>query len=363
MSAKSAFVKATSNPILLQHWLRTRMRPRSLPLLLPIVYPLAVAADWQASVESYFHFTTDVSQFSASRRLSHDQDPTQPLIESEFANKQDDFVYEPDIEISNTFGTPWGEGDIGIKAEGLIFTENPRFTHPLVGIHFIHELPLDSRLILRYTAIPDLYLGRNQIRPLPEEHSESVGDESSSLADEEVSTHFWSLGIGHRFSDRINARIYSRYGFRIYEKPFEQRDNHFWTIGIHTELEPIEHLQIVFGYHFERSLSQGRHQPELRDDTSYENHFLTTELVYDLTEILGLELGAHYERNNWTTDLQGDVRKGEHEDITQGEVGVYYRLFPKFRLMAEFQTAFRKESFEPKGEFSYNCSIGFQWEL
>ncbi len=330
-------------------------------VLLGLLYPLTAMAEWRASIENYFFFTTDVSQFSASRRLSHDQDPTQPLIESEFADKREDFIYQPELELLNDFDTPLGAGQIGLKAEGLIFTEESRFTHPLVGVHYIHQLPLDNRLILRYTAIPDLYLGRNAVRPLSGEEPES--GETIRLAGEEVTTHFWSLGFGHRFSEQLNTRIYGRYGIRRYEHPFKQRDNDFWTIGIHTELEPTDRWEIVLGYHFERALAKGRHQPELRDDISYKNHFLTTEILYDLTETLTFELGAHYERNNWTSGLRGDVRKGHHEDFAQGEIALYYRLTPALRLMAEFQTAYRKESFEPRGDLSYNCGVGLQWRL
>ncbi len=336
--------------------------PRLL-ISLGLLYPLTAPAEWETRSENYFFFTTDVSQFSASRRLAHDQDPTQPLIEGKFADKREDFIYQPEIEISNGFDTPLGKGRIGIKAEGLVFTEETRFTHPLLGIHYLHQLPDDNRLILRYTAIPDLYLGRNAVRPLPEEESDTGGDESPVLADEEVSTHFWSLGLEHRFSEAINARIYGRYGIRRYEHPFEQRDNDFWTVGVHAELEPTDRWEIVLGYHFERSLAEGRHQPELRDDTSYKNHFLTAEVLYDLTDTLTLELGVHYERNNWTSDLAGDERQGEHEDIAQGEITLYYRLTPSLRLLSEFQTAYRKESFEPKGETSYNVGIGIQWAL
>ncbi|HEB78616.1 MAG TPA: hypothetical protein ENI90_08820, partial [Methylothermaceae bacterium] len=59
-------------------------------LFLSVVWLSGVQAEsaWEGSVESYFYYTTDASLFSATRRLSHDQAPTLPVIETEFANRE-----------------------------------------------------------------------------------------------------------------------------------------------------------------------------------------------------------------------------------------------------------------------------------
>ena len=215
-------------------------------------------------------------------------------------------------------------------------------------------------MILRYTAVPDLFLGRNHVRPLPEDESDI---DPGHLADEKVSTHYWSLGLGHQFSAAVHGRVFSRYGLRRYEHPFEHRDNEFWTIGAHLELEPAENVDIVLGYHFERAYADGRHRPELRDDVSYRNHYVTGEILIGVTRSLELELGGHYERNGWTSSIEGDLRRGEYEDVVQGEIALFYHLTPHLTLKAEFQGAHRKESFEPEGLTSYNTGIGIHWQL
>ncbi len=322
--------------------------------------PLQAEEAWEVHVESYFHHTTDAALFSASRRLSHDQDPTLPVVESEYDPQRSDFVFEPEMQIYRHFDNVFGHGKLGLVAEGFIFLQESRFTHPMVGVHFINDLPFDNQLILRYTFIPDLHIGRNPVRPLPESEA---GDELLRLADEEVTTHFWSLGIGHQFNPQVHGRIYSRYGLRRYERPFQHRDNHFWTVGAHLEIEPAEDVEILLGYHFERAYADGRHRPELRDDVSYRNHYVTGEILFGLTESLALEIGGHYERNGWTSSVAGDIRRGEYEDIVQGEIALFYNLTARLSLTAEFQGVHRKESFEDQGLTSYNASVGVQWHL
>ncbi len=322
----------------------------------------AAAGEWEATVENYLHYTTDVSLFSASRRLAHDQDPTLPLIETEFAHRRSDVVYEPEITLYRRLNTRLGQGRFGIIAEGFIFRERSRFTHPLVGIDWTQAIPGGYRILLRYTAVPDLYLGRNRRRPLADApHAE--GENDPGLAPEEVSTHYWSLGLGHDFGERIHARIFGRYGLRRYEAPFEHRDNDFWTVGVHLEMESTENVEMILGYHFERAYADGRHRPELRDDVSYRNHYLTGEFVIAVTPLLTLEIGGHYERNGWTSAIEGDIRRGEYEDTVQGEVALLYRLTDHLEISLELQGIHRKESFEDTGIASYNTSFGLHFLL
>ena len=82
------------------------------------------------------------------------------------------------------------------------------------------------------------------------------------------------------------------------------------------------------------------------DDISYYNHFVTGELEIEVTERLALELGLHYEYNGWTTGIDGDERKGQHENIVQGDLALRYRVAQAFQVTAGFQGAHRKESFE-----------------
>ena len=100
------------------------------------------------------------------------------------------------------------------------------------------------------------------------------------------------------------------------------------------------------GYHYERGLADGRKEPALKDDISYFNHFVTAELVINLMKALSLELVLDYERNGFTTGIVDDERNGEHEDVVSGDITLAYELTETAELIAGFQGAYRKESFE-----------------
>lgn len=83
-------------------------------ILLPIIYvgllfPHPCQAEWELEVESNVFYTDDVALFSAARRLSRHQDPTQPVLDSALADQGDDVIYEPTAQVSKEFelmGTP-----------------------------------------------------------------------------------------------------------------------------------------------------------------------------------------------------------------------------------------------------------------
>ena len=53
----------------------------------------------------------------------------------------------------------------------------------------------------------------------------------------------------------------------------------------------MEHYALVFGYHYERGLADGRNQPQFRDDVSYINHYATIGLEAEVTDQLLVEAG------------------------------------------------------------------------
>jgi hypothetical protein len=67
-------------------------------------------------------------------------------------------------------------------------------------------------------------------------------------------------------------------------------------------------LKLGLSYHYERGLAEGRNQPQVEDDTSYINHYLTADADVELTERLSLLTAFHYEYNIWTSGLAGDER-------------------------------------------------------
>jgi hypothetical protein len=139
---------------------------------------------------------------------------------------------------------------------------------------------------------------------------------------------------------------------------FSERDTTFWTIGPHVVWHVTHRVALLLGYHYERGLADGREQPQFKDDVSYINNYVSLGLEAELTERLSLEFGAHFERNNWTSDIAGDERKDGHETVVQGEVTAKYRLTERFALMCGFQRSQRKQSFEPETVHNTNAFLG-----
>lgn len=302
-------------------------------------------AGWKVTGESNVYYTDDAALFSSTRRLSRNQDPTQPVIDSLLANQGDDVVFEPMAHIMKSFSLMGRPTELGVRGQGFVFTNNTQFNHGSLSVEASHNLTSSTALIMRYFFGPDLFLGKNEVRPL----EESDGN-PPQVKNEEVTTNYWAGGLAQQIPgmDDLRLILYGRYGLRDYDKPFRQRDTRFWTIGTHVEWTPTQKIGLALGYHYERGLADGRKQPELQDDTSYFNHFVTGEFEYEITERLSLEMGLHYEFNGWTTGIQGDERKGQHENVIQGDIASRYSVNEVLQLTAGFQGSHRKESFEKR---------------
>jgi len=334
-------------------------RTSEMPLILIILWCILFLsppsfAEWKVSGESNFYYTDDAALFSSTRRLARNQDPTQPVIDGKLANQGDDMVFEPVAQIAKSFSLMGRHTQFVIRGQGFVFTDNTRFNHGTLGVQATHNLTSSTRLIFRYFFGPDLFLGKNEVRPI-----EESGEDPPRLKDEEVTTHYWAGGIAQQIPGVDDARLilYGRYGLREYDKPFTERDTRFWTIGTHVEWPLTQKIGVALGYHYERGLADGRKQPELQDDISYYNHFVTGELEYEIMEHFGLEMAVHYEFNGWTTGISGDERKGEHENIIQGDIAVRYRVNDTLQVTYGFQGAHRKESFE-EGLKNLNTWLG-----
>ena len=298
------------------------------------------SAEWTVHGESNFFYTDDVALFSASRRLSRDQDPTQPAIDNELAEQGSDVAYEPLLDVKTSFDAHGTPTEVSVRGQGFVFAENGRFNHGTLGVRVKQEFTETTHLLLRYYFAPDLLLGENEVR------AEETNGGEPQLENEIFTTNFWAAGLVQEIHEDTTAILYSRYGIRRYNEAFEQRNTNFWTIGTHLKREVSDGVEVVLGYHFERGLAEGRKQPELMDDISYINHFVTMELEFELMDPLRLETAVHYERNIWTTGIVGDPRNGQHEDILQGDIALIYRLTCCVNVTAGFQGAHRKESFE-----------------
>lgn len=265
------------------------------------------------------------------------------MIDRKLAEQGDDVVFEPVAQIVKSFSLMGRPIQLGVRGQGFVFIDNTRFKHGSLGAQASHTLTSSTRLILRYVFGPDLFLGKNEVRPF-----EESGGDPPRLKNKEVTTHYWAGGIAQEIPGVDDARLIlnGRYGLREYDKSFTQRNTRFWTIGTHVEWALTQKIELALGYHYERGLADGRKQPDLKDDISYHNHFVTGELGLEITKRLGLEMALHYEFNGWTTGIEGDERKGQHENILQGDIVVRYQASEDVQITSGFQGAHRKESFE-----------------
>ncbi|MDR4493954.1 MAG: hypothetical protein R3B74_05970 [Nitrospirales bacterium] len=311
-------------------------------------------AEWKVSGESNVYYTDDAALFSATRRLSRNQDPTQPVIDRKLANQGNDVVFEPVAYISKSFPLMGRHTQLAVRGQGFVFADNSQFNHGSLGVQVNHHLTPSTIFGLRYFFGPDLFLGKNEVRPIDE-----AGGDPPQLKDESVTTQYWAGGISQEIPELDDAKLilYGRYGLREYDKPFTQRDTRFWTIGTHVEWALTKTIEFALGYHYERGLADGRKQVELQDDVSYYNHFVTGELEVEITETIGAEMALHYEFNGWTTGISGDERQGEHENVLQGDIALRHQVNESFQVTAGFQGAYRKESFE-EGLKNFNTWVG-----
>lgn len=293
-------------------------------------------------------YTDDVGIFSATRRLTRDGDPTQPALDTNLTNKGSDVVFEPDAKLATTFDNRFGKTELNVRGQGFIYADNPRFNHGTMRVEAIQAFTPATHVRLRYYYAPNLFLGENEDR--------QPGAEG--LVDETVTSNIWSARVEQRLTQAIEVRLMTRYGIRRYNDAFAQRDVDFWTIGPHLEWRVSKRLTLGLSYHYERGLAEGRNQPQLRDDVSYINHYVSADMDAELMERLSLSLAFHYERNNWTSGILGDERRGAHEDVIQGDVVLIRELTDTLRAYVGFQRSSRKQSFEAEAIKNTNVGIG-----
>ena len=315
-------------------------------MLSTVYFPALCLATWEIDTEEKIFHTDDVAVFSASQRLSADEDPTQPTLD--ITDQGEDWVFEPQVVVSHAWATGWGQTRAEAQGQGFIFADQSSFNHATLGVSLTQELPHQSQLKIRYHFGPNLFLGRN----IEKRSGAQLG------AKEKVTTHFGAATLEHAFFENLNGRILARYGIRLYNPNFSQRDTHFWTIGPHLKWNITPSLEWFLGYHFERGLAKGRNSETLKDDVSYVNHYMSSELEWRPGLPTSIGLAFHYERNLFTSDVPEDERNGAHEDVIQGDLEIRQQLRQGITLIIGFQHSERKASFDNKPIFNTNLWMG-----
>jgi hypothetical protein len=320
--------------------------------LLLVVTPMA-SAELQVQGQGILFYTDDVGIFSATRRLSRDSDPTQPAIDTRLTNQGSDMVFEPQVDVVNSLNTKYGTTTVNIRGQGFIFTDHTRFNQGSLGMQVIQAVTPDTSFRLRYYYAPNQFLGDNL-----ERHSGTA-----QIASENVTSHIWSARMEHMLTPQLEVRLLARYGIRRYNETFSERNTDFWTIGPHVEWKIAPRVKLGVSYHYERGLAEGRKQPQFEDDVSYVNHYGSADLDIELTERLTFLTAFHYERNNWTSGIVGDERRGAHENVYQGEVILVCRVTESARIFGGVQRSNRKESFDAESVRNTNVGIGLNMEF
>ena len=116
-----------------------------------IIFPLLVLsfltafappcmAEWELDLRSNAYYTDDVALFSATRRLTRHQDPTQPALDSALADQGDGFVYEPMATVTTTFDLMGRNTELLVRGQGFVFVDDSRFNHGSLGVEATHDL-------------------------------------------------------------------------------------------------------------------------------------------------------------------------------------------------------------------------------
>src|SRR5215475_14926397 len=82
---------------------------------------------WSFEGRGILFYTDDVGEFSATRRLSRDGDPTQPALDNRLTNQGSDVVFEPQLDVARSFINRYGTTTVDVRGQGFIFTDNQRF--------------------------------------------------------------------------------------------------------------------------------------------------------------------------------------------------------------------------------------------
>ena len=316
-------------------------------LLLTTTAP--VNAEWSVTGGGTLFYTDNANLFSATRRSSLDGDPSQPVLDTSSFGHTKDMVFEPTMRVMKFIPSSWGQTAFTAKVRGFVYSVNPEFSQAGIYLEGVHAFNADTALRLRFFSSPDQLLGQAEV-----EHGDHHG-----LQDARVTSNIGSIRFDKRLSEHFEVQLYGRAGIRRFNQPFTDRDTLFWTIGPHFVWHVTHHTRMVLGYHYERGLAEGRHHPELHDDSSYVHHFASVALEADLMENLELELDFHYERNNFTSGIPEDHHHFlGGENIFLGSGRLLYQLTDNTALTLTVQRANRSLHAEHLGIQAHNTNVG-----
>lgn len=306
---------------------------------------------WSAIAEQKVLYTDNVFQFSSARRLALAEDPSQPTNVQ--VDKPSDVVWEPSVDVRRTSSNRLGSLEISAKAHGFIFTDHSAFNHGNYRIQIKQALSREASVLFRYRYVPNLFLGPNFER--------RTG--TQSVQDERVTSHIWRAQLERVLSDQWSVTMTTRFGLRLYNDIFAERDTFFYTLGPHVDYAARPNLTLSLGYHYERGLADGQGDTRFNDDISYRQHFVSAGGDLRMTPKLSLNLMYAFRRKDFTTDLVGDTHLGRRDTTHQGTAELRYAFTDATGITLGVQHGQRTSNVTSKDFNDTNTSLGIQYRF
>ena len=201
--------------------------------------------------------------------------------------------------------------------------------------------------------MPNLFLGPNFER--------RTG--TRSIQEERVTSHTWRAEFERHVNQRITAALVNRYGLRLYNDPFVERDTNFYSIGPRLTYRAVSWITFTAGYLYERGLADGRHEPQFMDDVSYSLHFVSFDTELRLTPTLALDLIYVHVQKTFTSGIPGDTHLGREDLTHQGRAELRYRLSDSAAAMLAYQRTQRSSTNALRDFHDNIVSIGGEYRF
>lgn len=302
--------------------------------------------------------------FSVTRRLSLEEDPTQPIVDE--PNQGSDLVYEPNAYVSWATDNSLGDFQVSLDAGGYIFHNHSDYSHGFFQFSVEQELTESTKLKFFYDFIPDLYLGKNalpQDTQDAQDAHDAIDEHAEHEADERLDNHLLAIHLEQELTEHLMLRGLVRYGARLYNQPFSYRDTQFFTIGPHLEWVITPDIELLVGYHFDRGYTDKDDTKQYQDDIGYINHYASAELKIHILPKFTLTAIFDYEHNDYTSQYATDIHYNGNENVYQGELELIYEIDESAALKAGWQHGNRKFSYETHSVRNNNIWVGAEYHF
>ena len=300
-------------------------------------------AEWSLRGGSKVNYTDNVFTYSAVFERELLDDPTLPS--PALVRKGGDVIWEPSLELSWSPRVGTRPLKIDVKAVGLVYTDKPIFNHGDFRFQLRQRLSEHNSVRLRYQTQPDVFIQENFER--------RTG--AHLIKDMRVTSHIGSLEVARSLGEHWKFLIEGRYGVRLYNDPFAERDTRLWTIGPAIQWAIGLGMTVTVEYLYERGLADGRGDTRFNDDVSYKYHLAELAVTVPLPRSWELSLGYIYGRKRFTSELVGDTEHLGRRDMThQGHAELSHTFNDRTSLMFGFR---RTQRTSTNALFPFNSTL------